>query len=439
LDDNQWSAPQELQQWLQYTHEVELKHYNAKKAAAEKQLTTAKEGCEKIRKKRSTFMGSLRIAHSNSIDAIDQRILMARSALEEVREDLQERLHRWRQIELYCGFPIINNPGLAVLETAIREGQANGSVGLTRRGSRDLLDDDMDDTASTYTTAPTEPKGRGKFYALGLAAMYGNNSGLAVSQGVSLSPPPVTLRHSSSYSDLRKRGSLTLEGLYQANASPMLNRRSLTSETLGHMVRSSSTQDMLTVRDQYQSNSRDVSPVGDVRFSLDGYYPELPSDHERPMGVPIPNAAKAPTHFPFINAACASPPKFDHFPRSISLQDHQVQRPPSRPATQSLSSADIAIGTLDRVLNDHSQHSPPVVEDCFNRNRMNTQNSVTSITSASSVGTGNESETPSIVIEEDDDDVGTGDENKPEEQKKKKKKLLSKLLRKDPDKHKKDK
>jgi hypothetical protein len=34
--------------------------------------------CEKLRKKRNAFMGSLRIAHSNGIDDIDQRILQAR-------------------------------------------------------------------------------------------------------------------------------------------------------------------------------------------------------------------------------------------------------------------------------------------------------------------------------------------------------------------------
>lgn len=39
-----WMPPPSLQHWLQLTHELELRHYNAKKAAAEKQLVAAKEG-----------------------------------------------------------------------------------------------------------------------------------------------------------------------------------------------------------------------------------------------------------------------------------------------------------------------------------------------------------------------------------------------------------
>jgi hypothetical protein len=44
LDDNQFLPSSELQQWLQLTYEIELKHYEMKKAAAEKQLVIAKDG-----------------------------------------------------------------------------------------------------------------------------------------------------------------------------------------------------------------------------------------------------------------------------------------------------------------------------------------------------------------------------------------------------------
>ncbi|XP_070552568.1 stromal interaction molecule 2-like isoform X3 [Ptychodera flava] len=110
-----WSAPPVLQQWLQVTHEIELMYYGMKKQAAEKQLASAKEGCEKLRKKRSTFMGSFRIAHGSSLDEVDHRIVSAKSALAEVTSDLQERLHRWGQIEQIIGLPIVNNPGLSYL------------------------------------------------------------------------------------------------------------------------------------------------------------------------------------------------------------------------------------------------------------------------------------------------------------------------------------
>ena len=48
-----------------------------------------------------------------------------RVALEEVKQDLQERLHRWHTMERLCGFPIITNPGLSALHQMLhgtREG-----------------------------------------------------------------------------------------------------------------------------------------------------------------------------------------------------------------------------------------------------------------------------------------------------------------------------
>lgn len=128
-----WMPPPSLQHWLQLTHELELRHYNAKKTAAEKQLLAAKEGCEKLRKKRGSFMGSFRIAHGSSIDDIDNRILQAKAALSEVTKDLQERLQRWKQIERLCGFSIVNNQGLGSLETMLRGKK------MTRSGSEGTL------------------------------------------------------------------------------------------------------------------------------------------------------------------------------------------------------------------------------------------------------------------------------------------------------------
>ncbi|XP_067121400.1 stromal interaction molecule homolog isoform X1 [Centruroides vittatus] len=128
LESRSWVPPPALQHWLQMTHELELRHYNAKRSAAEQQLAAAKEGCEKLRKRRTSFLGSFRIAHGGSIDDVDNRILQAKAALSEVTKDLQERLHRWKQIELLCGFPIVVNPGLIHLESLL---QRNGTSGIS--------------------------------------------------------------------------------------------------------------------------------------------------------------------------------------------------------------------------------------------------------------------------------------------------------------------
>lgn len=148
LEGRQGSVPcAELQKWLQLTYEIELQHHNAKKLAAEQQLIDARDCCEKLRKKRNAFMGPLRIAHGNSIDEVDKRILNARAALEEVRHDLQERLNRWRTIERLCNFPITKNPGMAALIQRLQPESAQGSKHSP--SSTICGVDDEDDTISS--------------------------------------------------------------------------------------------------------------------------------------------------------------------------------------------------------------------------------------------------------------------------------------------------
>ncbi|EFB22022.1 hypothetical protein PANDA_021966, partial [Ailuropoda melanoleuca] len=114
-----WCAPEALQKWLQLTHEVEVQYYHIKKQNAEKQLLVAKEGAEKIKKKRNTLFGTFHVAHSSSLDDVDHKILTAKQALSEVTAALRERLHRWQQIEILCGFQIVNNPGIHSLVAAL--------------------------------------------------------------------------------------------------------------------------------------------------------------------------------------------------------------------------------------------------------------------------------------------------------------------------------
>ncbi|XP_022537410.2 stromal interaction molecule 2 [Astyanax mexicanus] len=114
-----WSVPESLQLWLQLTHEVEVQYYNVKKQSAEQQLSTAKEEAEKIKKKRSSVLGTLHVVHSSSLDQVDHKILEAKNALVEVTACLQERLHRWQQIEWLCGFLVMKNPGLPSLTATL--------------------------------------------------------------------------------------------------------------------------------------------------------------------------------------------------------------------------------------------------------------------------------------------------------------------------------
>ncbi|KAJ3614849.1 hypothetical protein NHX12_018419 [Muraenolepis orangiensis] len=160
-----WSASEGLQLWLQLTHEMEVQYYNIKRQSAELQLISAKEEAEKIKKKRSSVLGTLHVAHSSSLDQVDHKILEAKNALSDVTACLRERLHRWQQIERLCGFPIYRNAGLAHLTTMLYSDpggatrtQASYSCQSSLHGSmEDLLEDS---SASTIPQMPAPPMKR---------------------------------------------------------------------------------------------------------------------------------------------------------------------------------------------------------------------------------------------------------------------------------------
>ncbi|XP_067640177.1 stromal interaction molecule homolog isoform X7 [Eurosta solidaginis] len=156
LVDNCWTPPPQLQSWLQYTYELESKNHLKKRVSAEKQLQSAREACEKLRKKRSSLVGAFVSTHGKSIDDVDRSIVEARNSLSEVTNELQERLHRWKQIENCLGFNIVNNNGLQYLENVLysRNGASSVSSNKGSRGritsSSDDLDDDSVQDGSTY-------------------------------------------------------------------------------------------------------------------------------------------------------------------------------------------------------------------------------------------------------------------------------------------------
>ncbi|XP_055842867.1 stromal interaction molecule homolog isoform X4 [Episyrphus balteatus] len=143
LVDNCWAPPAQLQSWLQYTYELESKNHLKKRVSAEKQLQSAREACEKLRKKRSSLVGAFVSTHGKSIDDVDRSIVEARNSLSDVTNELQERLHRWKQIETCLGFNIVNNNGLAYLENVLYSRNGGGGAGV--KGSRGRMTNSTDD------------------------------------------------------------------------------------------------------------------------------------------------------------------------------------------------------------------------------------------------------------------------------------------------------
>lgn len=144
INDHCWTPPQGLQAWLQLTFELENKHHIRKRIQAEKQLMSAREACEKLKKKRSSLVGAFVSTHGKSIDDVDRSIVEARHALSDVTNDLQERMYRWKQIEQLLGFSIVNNNGLVHLENLLYNRNGAGSKSYRSRlsSSQDDLDDD---------------------------------------------------------------------------------------------------------------------------------------------------------------------------------------------------------------------------------------------------------------------------------------------------------
>ena len=132
LIDHHWTPPQGLQHWLQLTYELETRGHQKKRVAAENQLIQAREACEKLRKKRSSFVGAFVSTHGRSIDDVDRTIVEARNSLSEVTNELQERLHRWKQVETLLGCNIVNNNGIAFLENMLY--RSSGTQSKTSRG-----------------------------------------------------------------------------------------------------------------------------------------------------------------------------------------------------------------------------------------------------------------------------------------------------------------
>jgi len=157
LEDKCWVAPTVLQHWLQLTHELESQVYNAKRQTAESQIESAKDACEKLKRKRSSLVGAFVSTHGRSIEDVDKSIMEAKSAMMELTQDLAERSQRWRQIEMLTGVSIVNNPGLGVLQRLVRHVGA-GNRGLSRGGggalsSRMSSMDDLGDDLETRSLA----------------------------------------------------------------------------------------------------------------------------------------------------------------------------------------------------------------------------------------------------------------------------------------------
>ncbi|KAF6775575.1 hypothetical protein AHF37_05041 [Paragonimus kellicotti] len=112
LDGGSLPATTELMLWLQVTYEHELQHYRSRKMEAEQQLNAARQACKRLHRKRYNILGSVRLLHTDSLDELECKLVESKMVLEQLQNELHERMDRWSRIEELTGFTLRTNPGL---------------------------------------------------------------------------------------------------------------------------------------------------------------------------------------------------------------------------------------------------------------------------------------------------------------------------------------
>ncbi|XP_040190693.1 stromal interaction molecule 1 isoform X3 [Rana temporaria] len=277
-----WSAPESLQKWLQLTHEVEIQYYNIKKQSAEKQLLLAKEGAEKIKKKRNTLFGTFHVAHSSSLDDVDHKILSAKQALSEVTAALRERLHRWQQIETLCGFQIVNNPGIHHLMASLNL-DPSLMGGARPSPAHFIMTDDLDDLDEEIVSpismqSPSMASLRQRHVDSGHSTL-GSQRDLSHSDSDSSLPYMSELRHSKSSS-----GKLTQKALEELPTSSHTSNGGNRCQELASL---GTTQQRLSESPQLEkklmeksSSLGEISLIGTVQSHSDSSRSHSPSSTE---------------------------------------------------------------------------------------------------------------------------------------------------------------
>ncbi|CAI2730521.1 unnamed protein product [Schistosoma spindalis] len=93
----------ELRHWLQVTYELELKRYCEKRMKAEKKLDFARQSCKRFMRKRYGIFGSVRLVNAINLDELENRLISAKQALDQLESEVQERINRWSRIEALTG------------------------------------------------------------------------------------------------------------------------------------------------------------------------------------------------------------------------------------------------------------------------------------------------------------------------------------------------
>uniref|UniRef100_A0A0N5ADQ6 SAM domain-containing protein n=1 Tax=Syphacia muris TaxID=451379 RepID=A0A0N5ADQ6_9BILA len=102
------SAPLALQPLLQRTCELELSYIGQQRLECIAEMSEAVELIEKLRKKQSSIISSIKLATGASVgtDQVDSRIFSLKARMEKISLIMAECHRRWLEIESLCGFQV---------------------------------------------------------------------------------------------------------------------------------------------------------------------------------------------------------------------------------------------------------------------------------------------------------------------------------------------
>nr|CAX82589.1 Stromal interaction molecule 1 precursor [Schistosoma japonicum] len=111
----------ELKYWLQVTYELEIKRYCEKRMKAEKKLDFARQSCKRFMRKRYSIFGSVRLVNTMNLDELENRLISAKQALDQLENEVQERINRWSRIEALSGHLICTDAHNRYTESTLCE------------------------------------------------------------------------------------------------------------------------------------------------------------------------------------------------------------------------------------------------------------------------------------------------------------------------------
>ncbi|VDM57700.1 unnamed protein product [Angiostrongylus costaricensis] len=107
------STPLALQPLLRKTCEIEMAFLEKQKQECVKEMHEAIELVDRLQKKTSSVLSSLKLATgaSSSSDQVDSKIFALKNRMDKIQVLTRETQDRWLQIESLCGFPVFNVEG----------------------------------------------------------------------------------------------------------------------------------------------------------------------------------------------------------------------------------------------------------------------------------------------------------------------------------------